>query len=195
MTATLEQIKELRNRTGAGVVDVKAALDETSGNIDDAIAVLRKKGITKAAKKADRSTGEGYIASYVHGNGKIAVLVALACETDFVARNEKFQEVAKDIALHIAASDPQVINPDDVPVEAVEAEKQIALADENMAKKPADIQEKIIEGKLKKFKEDKALMTQVFVKDSNKTIQDVINEAIHELGENISVADFKRLSI
>lgn len=193
--ATMEQIKELRVRTGCGVVECKAALAEAGDDLEGAITVLRKKGVVKAAKKADRATGEGVIAAYVHGNGKVAVMVALLCETDFVARNERFQALAKDIALHIAAMDPAIVKPDDMPAEAVAAERAIALEQAAAGGKPAAIQEKIVAGKLKSFAEERALLTQPFVKDSTKTVQDLITAAIHELGENISVKEFKRLTI
>ena len=193
--ATLEHIKELRNRTGCGMVDCKEALAEAGDDIEKAIEVLRKKGVVKAAKKADRDTSEGAIGSYVHSNGKIAVLVSILCETDFVARNEKFQALARDVAMHIAASDPVVVSPDDVPEELVTKERAIAEEQAKEGDKPAEIQDKIIEGKLKSFREERALLTQPFVKEPGKTVQDLVNEAIQELGENISVNEFTRISI
>lgn len=195
MTITLEQVRELRTRTGAGVVDVKKALAETDGNVEKAITWLREKGKATAAKKAARATTEGVIGTYVHSNQKLAVMVALACETDFVARTDKFQELARNIALHIAAADPLVVSPDQVPEAEVEAEKAIALKQLEGQKKPANILEKIIEGKLKKFREEKALVTQSYVKDPDKTVGDLIKELIGELGENITVNDFKRLTL
>ncbi len=195
MAISMEQIKELRARTGAGVVDAKQALLESGGDIDKAITWLRGKGKATAAKKATRATREGVIASYVHTNGKLAVVVSLLCETDFVARNAKFQELAHSIALHIAAMDPLVVDPSQVSAEELQAEKELAekqLADQP---KPPQIQAKIIEGKLKKYREERALLTQPFVKDPKKTVQAIIAEAIQELGENISVREFSRLSI
>lgn len=193
MTITLEQIKELRTRTGAGVVDVKKALGESEGNVEKAITWLREKGKATAAKKAARATNEGVIGTYVHSNNKLGVMVSLACETDFVAHTDKFQELARNIALHIAAADPQVVSPDQVAQADVEAEKQIALKQLEGQNKPANILEKIIEGKIKKFREEKALLTQPYVKDPDQTVGDLIKESINELGENITVNDFKRL--
>ena len=193
--ATPEQVKELRAQTGCGIVECKEALEEAGGNVDEAVAILRKKGAVKAAKKSDRDTSEGVIASYVHTNGKVAVLVSLLCETDFVARNETFQELAKNIALHVAAMEPVVVSPDDMPEDAVAAEREIALEQAKASDKPADIQEKIVEGKLKSFREERALLTQAFVKEPDKTIEQLIQAAIQELGENITVKEFARLSI
>jgi elongation factor Ts len=193
--ATLDQVKELRNRTGCGIVDCKQALDESKGDVEEAINILRKKGVAKAAKKADRDTREGTIASYVHSNGKIATLVSVLCETDFVARNQRFQQLARDIAMHIAATDPVVVHSGDMPAEAIEAERAIAIEQAKNSNKPPEIQAKIVDGKLKAFAEERALMSQPFVKDPSKTIQQLVNEAIQELGENISVGDFHRLSV
>lgn len=195
MTISMTQIKELRSRTGAGVVDVKAALSESKGDVEQAITLLRKKGKASAAKKAVREVKEGVVASYIHSNQKLAVLVSVLCETDFVARSPRFQQLARDIAMHIAAADPAVVSPDDVPESDVEAERQVALGQETMAGKPKEIQEKILAGKLKKFREERALLTQPFVKDPSKTIADVIHEAVSELGENITIREFKRLTI
>lgn len=195
MTITLEQIKELRARTGAGVVDVKAALAESRGDIEAAVTILRKKGKASAARKASRQTREGVVGSYIHSNHKIAVLVSVLCETDFVARSDRFRTLVRDIAMHIAASDPLVVSPDDVPESEVEAERQIALEQAAAKDKPAAIQEKIVSGKLKKFREERALLTQPFVKDGSKTVADIIHEAVSELGENITVGEFKRITI
>lgn len=195
MAITMEQVKELRASTGAGVVDAKKALEESAGDQDKAITWLREHGKTKAAKKADRETREGIVGVYVHSNNKLAVLVSLLCETDFVARNEKFQALARDIAMHVAAMEPLVVQPEDVPEEEVAAEKDLALKQIEAEGKPAEIAEKIVEGKLKKFREERALLTQPFVKDPQKTIQQLLEEGIHELGENITIKEFKRLVI
>lgn len=195
MAVTLEQVKELRARTGAGVVDAKEALASSAGDIDKAIMWLREKGKATVAKKADRATNEGVVGSYIHSNEKIAVLASLLCETDFVAQNEKFQELARNIAMHIAAMDPLVVSPDEVPEEQLASERELALKQLALDNKPPEIQEKIVEGKLKKFKEERALLTQPYVKDPKKTVQDVIQEAVQELGENITVKEFTRLSI
>jgi elongation factor Ts len=195
MAITTEQIKELRARTGAGIVDSKQALQESAGNIEEAITLLRKKGKASAAKKAQRQTKEGVIGNYIHSNQKVGVMVSLLCETDFVARNAKFQELARNIALHIAASDPSVVSPEDVPEDEVAKERAIAEDQAQATGKPAAIQTKMIEGKLKKFREERALLTQPYVKDPNKTVGDLLHEAISEIGENITIGEFKRLAI
>ena len=167
----MDQIKDLRAQTGAGVVDAKEALSENDGDIDKATNWLRERGKLTAAKKSERETGEGIIGQYIHGNHKIAVLVSLLCETDFVARNEKFQELARNIAMHVAAMDPLVVNPEDVPEADVQAEKEFALKQLESESKPENIKEQIIAGKLKKFRAERALMTQPYVKDPSKTIE------------------------
>ena len=192
---TLEQVKELRGHTGCGVVDCRQALEEAGGDTDQAITLLRKQGRTKAAKKADRETSEGVVASYIHSNNKVGSMVSLLCETDFVARNEKFQELAHNIALHIAALEPIAVKPDDISPELVEQERKIALEQAASSGKPAEIQEKIVEGKLKTFRDEQSLMSQSYVKDPSKTIEDLITQAIQELGENITVRDFKLIKI
>src|SRR3989344_5521341 len=166
----MEQIKALREKTGAGIVDVKKALDEAGFDEAKAIEILRKRGQDKAMKKGDRETHEGAVASYVHSNGRIAVLVKLYCETDFVAPNEKIQEQGRDIAMHIAASEPRYVKPEEVPAELVAKEQEIWR--EQLAKegKPAELLEKIMAGKEEKFRHDIALLTQPFVKDSAKTV-------------------------
>ncbi len=195
MAITMEQVKDLRSRTGAGVVDAKNALEAASGDIEKAILWLREKGKAIVAKKSSRETKEGVIASYIHGNRKIAVLVSVLCETDFVARNNKFQELAQNIAMHIAASDPAVVRAEDVAEADVETEKAFAVKQLEKEGKPAEMQAKIIEGKMKKFREDKALLSQPYVKNPKITIEQLIAESVAELGENISVQEFKRIAI
>lgn len=195
MNITLEQIKDLRGRTGAGVVDAKQALSESNGDMEKAILWLREKGKGTVAKKSSRETNEGVIGSYIHSNKKIAVLVSLVCETDFVARNEKFQELAQNIAMHIAANDPLVVRPEDISDADVDAEKEFALKQLEKEGKPAAMLEKIVEGKLKKFREERALLTQPYVKDPKKTIEQLLSESVQEIGENISIKEFVRLSI
>lgn len=195
MSITMEQIKDLRARTGAGVVDAKQALSESEGDMEKAILWLREKGKATVAKKSARETNEGTIGYYLHGNKKIAVLVSLVCETDFVARNEKFQELAQNIAMHIAASDPLVVHAEDVSDEDVAAEKEFALKQLEQEGKPEAIREKIVEGKLKKFREERALMSQPYVKNPKQTIEQLVAEAIQEIGENITVKEFTRLTI
>ncbi len=195
MTITPQDVKKLRDMTGAGFMDAKKALVETDGNFDKAIEVIRKKGAATALKKADRQAGEGVIASYIHSNQKIGVLVDLACETDFVARNQEFQALAREIALHIAASSPRYISPEQVPAEELEKEKEIfrgQLAKEN---KPAEIMEKILIGKVKKFTDEICLLNQLFVRDDKKTVKALIEETVGKLGEKIEVRGFSRFEI
>lgn len=189
---TLEIIKELRKKTGVGVQDCKEALEASNGDFDKAIDVLRKKGILKAKKRSSREASNGFIGSYVHG-GQIGVLVELMCETDFVARNEKFQKLAHEIALHIAASNPIYVSCDDVPKKVQDKELEIIserLKDEG---KPENICEKIAEGQMKKFYEETCLLEQPYVRDEKKKIKDLIDEAVASFGEKIEIARFIRL--
>lgn len=195
MAITMEQIKDLRTRTGAGVVDAKEALTASNGDMEKAILWLREKGKATVAKKSARETHEGVVATYVHGNKKMAVLLALLCETDFVARNEKFQELAQNIAMHVAASDPLVVKPEDVSDADVEAEKAFAQTQLEKEGKPAEMIEKILAGKMKKFREERALLTQAYVKDPKMTIEQLLAGAVAEMGENISIQEFKKISI
>jgi elongation factor Ts len=190
ISATL--VKELREKTGAGMMDCKKALAETSGDFEKAIEYLRKKGIASAAKKAGRATKEGAITSYIHGEGKVGVLLEVNCETDFVARTEQFRTFVKDVSMHIAAAMPQYVRPEEVPAEVIEKEKEIAVAQLREQGKPAAMLEKIAEGKIKKFYEDACLMNQAFVKDPNKTIDQLLKETIATLGENITIRRFAR---
>lgn len=194
MAVTLDQIKELRNRTGAGVTAVKEALESSKGDMEKAVTYLREKGIAKAAKRADRSAANGFIAHYIHGDGNIAVLVELNSETDFTSRNEKFRELANEIALHIAASKPMYVTVEDIPEEIMEQEKKIASKgiDTN---KPANIVEKILEGKMSKFYEENVLLHQKYVRDDSKTIGDLLNDAVAAIGEKIEVGRFCRFEI
>ncbi len=188
----LEQIKGLRERTGAGIVDVKKALEEANGDEAKAIEILRKRGQDKALKKGDREAREGFIASYVHSNKRVGAMVKLFCETDFVARNEEFQELGKDIAMHIAAAAPQFLKPEDVPAETIEKERAIWREQLAQEGKPAEILDKIMTGKEQKFRNDIALLTQPFVKDADKTVGALITEKIQKIGENIQVGSFIR---
>lgn len=188
-------IQQLRTQTGAGVLDAKKALDESNGDYEKAIEILRKKGQKVAAKKQDRQASEGIVEAYVHGGGRVGVLVKLNCETDFVARTDKFKELAHNIALHIAAFNPTYVSRDQVPAEKLESEKSVhreLLAKEG---KPADMMDKIIEGKLQKFYSEICLLEQEYVLNEEQTIQEVITEKIAELGENIQVADFARIAL
>lgn len=191
----MEQIKALREKTGAGIVDVKKALDEASFDEEKAIEILRKRGQDKAMKKSDRETHEGIVVSYVHSNGRIGALVKLYCETDFVARNEEFQELGRDIAMHVAASAPQYVKPEEVPEEAVAKEQAIWREQLAAEGKPADLTEKILSGKEGKFRSDISLLTQPFVKDPSKTVGELITEKVHKIGENIQVGSFVRYEL
>ncbi|HBI34431.1 MAG TPA: elongation factor Ts [Candidatus Moranbacteria bacterium] len=189
-----ELVKKIRERTGAGMVAIKKAVDEAGGDEEKAIEILRKQGESKAAKKADRVTKEGVVVSYVHSN-KVGALVKLLCETDFVARNEEFVALAKDIAMHITAMSPKFIKPEDVPTELIEKEKEIWRALLETEKKPAEMIEKIMAGKEKKFREESALLTQSFVKNPEITVNELIVEAIGKMGEKIEVSEISRIEL
>lgn len=192
MSITAAQVNELRKITGAGLMDCKKALTETNGDIEQAVDYLRKKGLAAASKKAGRAATEGAVGSYIHAGGKIGVLVEVNCETDFVARNDNFQVFVKDIAMHIAAASPQFVRREEVPAEILEREKEIYRAKARETGKPENIIEKIIEGQVNKFYAEICLLEQSFVKDSDKTVQQFLNETISSIGENISVRRFAR---
>jgi len=181
--------------TSAGMLDCKKALEDCGGDVEKAAEELRKKGIIKAIKKMDRVAGEGRFFSYVHHNGKIAVLVELNCETDFVAKNEIFMELGKNVAMHIAASAPQYIKPEEVPQDLIDKEREIQLQTLKDEGKPANVIDKIMEGKLKKYVSDLSLLTQSYVKEPSHSVEDIIKECISKLGENISVGRFIRYTI
>ncbi len=185
-------VKELREKTGAGMMDCKKALTEAAGDFGKAEDILRKKGLAAAAKKASRVASEGAVGSYVHMGGKIGVLVEVNCETDFVARNEAFQVLVKDVAMQIAASAPLYVRREEVPAEVVAKELEIAQAQAREQKKPEAIVEKIAQGKVDKYYKEICLLEQPFVKDDKKTVQDMINEAVAKIGENIQVRRFSR---
>lgn len=191
----METIKRLRERTGAGIVDIKRAFDEAAGDEAKAIDILRKRGQDKALKKGERDTHEGVVVSYVHGNNRVGVLLKLYCETDFVARNDEFKELAYDIAMHVAALAPTCVRPEDVDAEVLAHEQEIWQAQLATEKKPAEIMAKILAGKEKKFREESALLSQSFVKDQEKTVNDLITEKIHKIGENIQIGGFVRYEI
>ena len=195
MTIDINLIKQLRDLTGAGVADVKEALEEAKGDIEKAKDVLRLKGQKSAAKRTERSASQGLIGSYVHSNGKIGVLVEVNCETDFVARTADFQELVHNIALQIAAAAPEYVKSEDVPTEVVAKEKSICAEEMAEEKKPEAIKEKIIEGKLQKFYSSVCLINQPFIKDDKKKIQDLITETIAKTGENIQIKRFVRFSM
>jgi elongation factor Ts len=188
-------VKELREKTGAGMMDCKQALSASGGDMDQAIDFLRKKGLATAQKRAGRATSEGTIATYIHLGGKLGVMVEVNCETDFVAKNEAFQECAKNIAMHIAASNPIGVRPEDVPPETIAKEKEIYAAQARETGKPEKVIEKIVEGKLKKFYEDSCLLNQAYVRNPDITVADLLNELVAKIGENISIKRFVRFQV
>ena len=189
---TPSDIAKLRAMTGVGMMDCKKALTETNGDMDKAVDYLREKGMAAAAKKADRIAAEGVVGSYIHMGGKIGVLVEVNCETDFVAKSDKFQALVKDIAMQIAAAKPLYVSEAEVPAEELEKEKEILTVQARNEGKPEAIIAKMVEGRLKKYYADFCLLDQPFVKDSDKTVQQIINEAILSIGEKISVRRFTR---
>ncbi len=195
MKITAQMVKELRQATGAGVLDCRKALEASNGDFDKAVTLLREKGLAAAAKKASREAKEGLVGVYVHPGAKMAAIVEVNCETDFVARTEEFQQLAKDLAMQVVAARPRWLTPEDVPAEVLEAEKAIyrkQLADQG---KPEHIMDRIIEGKLKKFYEETCLMEQDFIKNPDVKIKDLITEHIARLGENIKVRRFARFEV
>jgi elongation factor Ts len=189
------QVKELREKTGAPMMDCKHALTEAKGNLEDAVVLLRKKGVSVAAKKAARATSEGSVTSYIHAGGKIGVLVEVNCESDFVARTDDFKELVHDIAMHITASDPRYIRKEDVTPSDFAREKEIFLDQAIRSGKPANIAEKMVAGKMEKFYEEVCLLEQPFIKDQTITIAQLIAAKIGKLGENISVRRFARFKV
>ena len=195
MEISAKMVKDLRDKTGLGMMDCKKALVETGGDAEKAVDYLRKKGALKAAKREGRATAEGRIGSYVHMTGKIGVLVELNCESDFVAKTEQFAELAKDLCMHVAASAPRWVSPEDVPEDVVAKEKEIYMTQAKDAGKPEKILDKIAEGKLKKFYSEVCLLEQPFVKNTDQTVSELIKEKIAQLGENITVGRFARLQL
>ncbi|OGP73558.1 MAG: elongation factor Ts [Deltaproteobacteria bacterium RBG_16_49_23] len=195
MEISIELVKDLRQRTGAGIVDCKAALQEAGGNIEVAIDHLRKKGLATAAKKAGRIATDGLVASYIHAGGKMGVLVEINCETDFVAKTEDFQGFVKNMAMHIAAANPQFIRREDVPPEVLEKEREIYRTQALDSGKPAKVIDKIVEGKLERFYAEACLLEQTYIKDSDLTIKEVLDGMIGKLGENIAIRRFARFQL
>jgi elongation factor Ts len=195
MNISAAQVKELRDRSGAPMMDCKQALTEAKGDLEEALVVLRKKGIATAAKKAARVTSEGSVASYIHAGGKIGVLVEVNCESDFVARTDDFRDLIKDIAMHIAAADPKFIRKEDVTPDAYEREKEINRSLAASTGKPPAVVEKIVEGKMSKFYEEVCLLDQPFVKEPGISVHQLIASKIGKLGENISVRRFARFKV
>jgi len=195
MGISAAQVKELRGKTGAGMMDCKAALKETDGDLEKAVDHLRKAGVLKAAKRAERATGQGLIASYIHAGSKLAVLVEVNCETDFVAKTDLFQAFSKDIAMHVAAQNPLVVLREELSQDVLERERSIYKEQALASGKPENIVEKIVDGKIAKYYSEVCLMEQPFVKDTDITIADLLTQTIATLGENIRIARFVRMEL
>ncbi len=188
-------VKALRDKTGAGMMDCKKALTECTGDEEKAVAWLREKGLAKAQKRAGRATSEGVIGSYIHSNGKLGVMVEIKCETDFVARSERFQEFAKNVAMQIAAANPVCLAPEDVPADLLAKEKEIFKHQAMEEGKPEAIAEKIVEGRVKKLYKEICLLEQPFIKDDKVSIKDLVNELVGVLGENVQIGRFTRMAL
>jgi elongation factor Ts len=195
MQVTAQLVKELRDRTGAGMMDCKAALAEAQGDLEKAVDVLRKKGLAAAAKKAGRVAADGMVASYIHAGGKLGVLVEINCETDFVARTDEFQDLAKDIAMHVAAAEPRYVRREEVPADVLERERAIFREQAAASGKPANVIERIVDGKLDKFYAESCLLEQAFVKNPDQTITQLVQEKVAKIGENIQVRRFARFKL
>lgn len=195
MSISASMVKELREKTGAGMLDCKKALEEAGGDLNKAVDILREKGLSAAAKKAGRAATEGAVESYIHAGGRIGVLVEVNCETDFVGKTDAFREFVRDIAMQIAASSPRYVTREEVPAEELEKEKEILKAQALNEGKPAHIVEKMVEGRIGKYYEEYCLMEQSFVKDPDKTVSQLLNEKIATIGENISIRRFVRFEL
>ncbi|MGD8718614.1 MAG: translation elongation factor Ts [Candidatus Zixiibacteriota bacterium] len=195
MAIEATEVKKLRERTGAGMMDCKRALQECGGDHDRAVEYLRVKGLAAAKKKAGRATGEGLIASYIHPGDKLGVLVEINCETDFVARTDEFRAFVKDIAMHVAAADPVAVTAEEFPPDVLEGERNIAAEQAREQGKPDNIIEKIVEGRLKKFIAERTLLEQAYVKDPDKTVREYVEETVAKLGENIVIGRFARFKL
>ena len=194
-TITADQVKQLRDKTGAGMMECKAALAEADGNLEEATTLLRKRGLAQAAKRAGRATAQGLIGSYIHMGGKIGVLVEVNCETDFVARTEAFQSLVKEVAMHIAAADPKWVRREDVPQPAIEKEKGIYRAQMEGSGKPAQVLDKIVDGKLNSFYSQFVLLEQPSIRDPNVTVGQLVAETTAKTGENITIGRFTRFRV
>ena len=195
MTIDARIVKDLRSRTGAGIMDCKEALLDSDGNVEKAVDFLRKKGIAKAEKKAGREADQGAVLSYIHPGNRIGVLVEVKCETDFVAKTDGFQTFVKDVAMQIAATNPLSVTRDGIDSVVVDKEKEIFTEQAKLSSKPDNVLEKIIEGRIEKFYQENCLLEQSFIKDSDKSVQDILMETIAMLGENISIARFSRFEV
>jgi len=189
---TAAMVKELRERTGVGMMDCKRALQDTNGDMEKAVELLRERGLATAAKKAGRIAAEGIVDSYIHGDGRIGVLVEVNCETDFVAKTDEFKSFVRDIAMHIAASSPKYVSREEIPQEELDKEKEILRAQALNEGKPEKIVDKMVEGRIEKYIKEICLLEQPFVKDPDKTVQDILNEKIATIGENMSIRRFVR---
>jgi len=194
MSITASQVAELREKTGAGLMDAKRALEETGGDMEKAAEDLRKKGIAKAGKKSERETHEGRVHAYIHSNAKLGAMVQVLCETDFVARTDAFIDMCNDLAIHISAMDPMYLTRSDVPAEVVMKEQELTRGELAAQNKPADVIEKIMEGKMNKFFGENVLMEQAFIKDDSKTVEEFLKEKMSVLGENMQIKRFSRFS-
>ena len=195
MEISASLVKELRDRTGAGMMDCKKALTESNGDLEKAIEYLRVKGLSKAQKKSGRATAEGLVVSYIHPGNRIGVLLEVNCETDFVARTDEFQEFARDIAMQVAAASPLAVTRDGIPKELLEGEREVYRSQALEEKKPENVVDKIVEGRVEKFVAENSLLDQVYIKDNDKKVGDVVKETIVKLGENIQVARFSRFQL
>jgi elongation factor Ts len=195
MNITSQMVKDLRDKTGAGMMDCKKALSENAGDMEKAIDFLRQKGLAVAAKRAGRATSEGVIETYIHAGGKIGVMVELNCETDFVAKTDDFRGFARDVAMHVAAANPISLNREDVPAETLERERQIYIQQAIDSGKPANIAEKMVIGKMDRFLAEVCLLEQQFVKNPEKSIQDMLTELVGKMGENVSIRRFVRFQV
>ena len=195
MDITAAIVQDLRKRTGIGMMECKSALTEADGDMAKAITILRKKGYARAEKKSTRETSEGIVGSYIHANLKIGVLIEVNCETDFVARNEEFQEMVKNIAMHIAAADPRYISSNNIPEEGLAEEKDIIRGQLKDSNKPPEIMEKIVEGKLNKYFQEVCLLNQTYIKDDKMSIEDLVKSFIAKTGENVVISRFARYQI
>jgi len=195
MQVSAQQVKELRDRTGAGMMDCKAALAEAAGDVERAVDVLRKKGLAAAARRAGRIAADGAVISYIHAGGRLGVLLEVNCETDFVARTDEFQELAKDIAMHVAAAEPRYVRREEVPADVLERERAIFRGQAAASGKPATVIEKIVDGKLEKFFAESCLLEQSFVKNPDQTVGQLVQEKVAKIGENIQVRRFARFKL
>jgi len=192
---TAQQVQALRQQTGAGIMDCKKALTECEGDVEKATTLLRKQGMARADARVDRATSEGRVASYIHAGGKIGVLVEVNCETDFVARTDEFQRLCLNLAMHVAAENPRYLSSDDIPADVIEGEKEVYRSLAEKEGRPEKVWDKIIQGRLKKFYSEVCLLEQAYVRDDEKTVADVVKEAIADLGENIVVQRFVRYQV